>query len=106
MECEKLQNKKKKEAKNKQGSFEGKCKEEAVEKRHTRQKSQCWQCEGSSIYEHRRILRLCKQCNGQGICEHNRIESGCKQCGGSSICEHNRVCVYIYLNTFTSSHNL
>ncbi len=94
----------KKEATHKQGSFQGKGKEEAVEKRkrplfeegneaqtqqheegvggsrassegakkkrakcpHNRQQSQCWQCEGSSTCEHRRILRLCKQCNGLG----------------------------------------
>jgi hypothetical protein len=126
---EKLENKRKKEAKHKpQGSFQGKGKEEALEKRkrplseegnkaqeqlheegvggssasseaakikrakcpHNREKSQCWQCEGSSTCEHRRILRLCKQCNGLGICEHNRQRSSCKQCGGSSICEHNR----------------
>jgi hypothetical protein len=124
---EKLENKKKKETKHKQGSFEGKGKEEAVEKRkrpsseednkaqkqqheegvggsrascetakkkrakcpHNRQKSQCWQCEGSSTCEHRRILRMCKQCNGLGICEHSRQRSACKQCGRASICEHN-----------------
>ena len=57
---------------------------------HNRQKSQCWQCEGSSTCEHRRILRLCKQCNGLGICEHNRQRNKCKQCVGSSMCEHNR----------------
>ena len=117
---EKLDNKRKKEAKHKQGSFEGKGKEEAVEKRkrplfeegnetqkqqqeqgvgggrasgeagkkkrakcpHNRQNSQCWQCEGSSTCEHRRILRLYKQCHGLGICQHNRQKSGCKQCGG------------------------
>ncbi len=105
---EKLENKRKKEATHQQGSFHGKGKEEAVEKRkrplseedsdaqeqhheegvggssasgeaekakrakcpHNRQKSQCWQCEGSGTCEHRRILRLCKQCNGLGICEH------------------------------------
>jgi hypothetical protein len=125
---EKLENKRKKEAKHMQGSFQGKGKEEAVEKRkrpsseeaneaqeqqheeevggsrasgevekkksakcpHNRQRSQCWQSEGSSTCEHRRILRLCKQCNGLGICEHNRIRSQCKQCDGASICEHNR----------------
>jgi hypothetical protein len=129
---EMLANKRKQEAKNKQGSLEGNGKSEAAETRtrplsrplseednkaqkqqhaegvrgsrasgedakskcvkcpHNRQKSQCWQCEGSSTCEHRRILRLCKQCNGLGISEHNRRRSGCKQCGGSTICEHNR----------------
>jgi hypothetical protein len=110
---EKVDNKRKKEAKHKQGSFEGKGKEEAVEKRkrplfeednevpkqqheqgaggsrasgenakkkrancpHNRQKSQCWQCEGSSTCQHRRTLRLCKKCHGLGICEHNRIRN-------------------------------
>jgi hypothetical protein len=58
---EKLENKRKKEAKHKQGSFQGKGKGEAVEKRKrplSDGKKQCWQCEGSSTCEHSRILRM------------------------------------------------
>jgi hypothetical protein len=57
---------------------------------HNRQRSQCKQCDGSSICEHNRRRNGCKQCGGSGICEHNRERCVCKQCGGSSICEHNR----------------
>jgi hypothetical protein len=50
---------------------------EAVKKKYVkcpynRQRSQCWQYEGSSTCEHRSILRLCKQSYGLGICQHNR----------------------------------
>ena len=114
---EKLQNKSNKEAKRKQGSFQRKIKEKAVEKRkrhlseednevvgkrrsgekkridiyeHNRIKSGCKQCGGSSICQHNRQKSGCKQCGGSSICKHNRERRKCKQCGGSSICEHNR----------------
>jgi hypothetical protein len=99
-----------KETKDKQGSFQGKGKEEAVEKRkrplseeaYEDQEQQheegvgCSRASGEAAKkkcakcEHNRERSTCKQCGGASICEHNRRRSECKQCGGASICEHNR----------------
>jgi hypothetical protein len=85
----------KEEAKHKQGGFEGKGKEEAVEKgKHAMDWASAIknskQCGVSlSICEHSRRRSKCKHCSGSSICEHNRERSRCKQGGGSSICEHN-----------------
>jgi hypothetical protein len=57
---------------------------------HNRQKSQCWQCEGSSTCEHRRILRLCKQCNGLRRGEHLRAQPPKKRVQAMQRGEHLR----------------
>jgi hypothetical protein len=108
---EKLDNKRKKEAKhNKQGSFEGIDKEEAVEKRkrpsseedNEAKKQQHEEGVGGSRASgeaatkkrakcpHNRQQSQCWQCEGSSTCEHRRILRLCKQCNGLGICEHNR----------------
>ena len=94
----------------KQGSFEGKDKEEAVEKRkcplseedNEDQKQQHEdgvdgsRASGEAVKKkrakcpHNLNKSECQACGGASICEHNRRRSRCKQCGGASICEHNR----------------
>jgi hypothetical protein len=108
---EKLDSKRKKAANHKRDSFQGKGKEEAVEKRkrpsseegHEAQEQQHGDGVGSSRASgedskrkrekcpHNRNKSECKACGGASICEHNRIRSQCKQCGGASICEHSRI---------------
>jgi hypothetical protein len=107
---EKLKDKKQKETKHKQEGFQGKGKEEAVEKRKrplaegagTAGKAQRGEGvggagagggavkKGAAKCPHNRRKSRCKECGGVGICEHSRIRRQCKQCGGASICEHNR----------------
>ena len=89
---EKLETKRKKEAKHKQGSFAGKGKEDAVEKR-KRPSSE----EDNEAQEQQHEEGLGgRSASGEvakkkrAKCPHNRPKSRCKQCGGSSICEHNR----------------
>ena len=98
-------------AEHKQGGFNGKGKEEAVEKgtipvpEASSLARQQKHGEGGSRglgagagggpvrkkCPHNRQRSRCKECGGSGICEHNRQRSVCKLCcGGSSICKHNR----------------
>ena len=58
---------------------------------HQRQRSNCKNCNGSSISEHQRRRSRCKDYGGSSLCEHQRQWSRCKDCDGSSICEHQRV---------------
>jgi hypothetical protein len=107
---EKLEDKRQKETKRKQEGFQGKGKEEAVEKRKrplaegagTAGNAQRGEGvggagagggtvkKGAAKCPHNRRKSRCKECGGAGICEHSRIRRQCKQCGGASICEHNR----------------
>jgi hypothetical protein len=58
---------------------------------HSRQKSTCKDCCGSSICKHDRRKSQCKECHGSGICEHNKRKDKCRECGGICICIHNRL---------------
>ena len=58
---------------------------------HSKNKSQCKDCGGSSICEHYKQRSHCKKCGGSSICDHNRFRPFCKECGGASICEHIRI---------------
>ena len=57
---------------------------------HSKQRSHCKECGGSSIYEHGRRRYQCKQCGGCNICKHGRRRRRCKECGGSGICEYRK----------------
>ena len=59
--------------------------------RHRRRKQQCKDCNGSSICKHQRQRHRCKDCNGTSICKHQRLRHRCKDCNGTSICEHQRI---------------
>ena len=105
---EKLEKKRKKEAKHKLGSFEGNGKEEAVKTR-----KRCLSEESNEAQKqhedavggsrasgeaakttrakclHNRPKSQCWQCEGSSTCEHRRIFRMCEQCNGRGICEHN-----------------
>ena len=49
---------------------------------HSRSRSQCKECGGSSFCEHGRQRTQCKECGGSSICEHGRQRAQCKECGG------------------------
>jgi hypothetical protein len=100
-------------AEHNQGGFNGKGKEEAVEKitipvpepeasslarQHKQGEGGSRGLEagagGGSVRKkcpHNRQRSRCKECGGSGICEHNRQRSVCNLCGGSGICKHSRV---------------
>jgi hypothetical protein len=107
---EKLENKRKKEAKHKQSSLKGKGKEEAVQKRKRPSSKEVNEAQNRQHEEgvgssrtgsedakkkrakcpHNRMRSQCWQCEGSSTCEHRRIFRLCKQCHGLGICEHNR----------------
>lgn len=54
-------------------------------------KSNCVKCGGSQICSHKRVISTCKECNGNSVCKHGRQKSQCKDCGGGSVCIHNKL---------------
>jgi hypothetical protein len=104
---EELETQRNKEAKHKQGSFQGKGEVEAVEKRkrplseegNEAQEQQHEEGENGSrpsgeAAKKKRAKcahnRQCRQFEGSSTCECRRILRLCKQCNGLGICEHNR----------------
>ena len=57
---------------------------------HSKQKSRCVDCGGTSICIHNKERYRCKECSGKGICIHSKRKTSCMECDGASICTHGK----------------